>query len=802
MNRPTWALCALFTALVLFAVPSPAGASGVWYFHDARPCGVWGFADSTGFKHVEGMGPTTGSACASVYLDPDTTYAAVSGYCLTEYQGYTFEASIYMHNVGTKVAHPVTAKLEVTQGGLPNWVFVGSATVWVTHDGNAPPINGPIAGDFAFGVMTLSTFNEFLRVTIDYSQNPEQYATTLIYWNGTAQCNSALYAWPTAIPTDMVWCDSTAIGGGPPPHPPYWYNVVPVGPRRDFHVLVYDSDPTKYWSWVEPNGWTHNLHQVGCETWVSWTAADPADSLRTRQLAHFGFSNQDTAFWGLWTTTTAGSTNPHDSRADSTMAHRTEPNGSGQFVHVPTARRNVNLQSSQQFPGRVRADGAIAPVPGGGVALVVCGESGGVRSTDVYNSANGQFSLSQSLEGVSSEGSGCLAWSDFDGDGYPDLAVTGTADRGSVLEVYRNDDGTLQLFWQASVGLSSASVAWADYDGDGTPELLAMGQDGTTPRTIIYRYQAGTHTFVSDAELTGLYAGSADWGDYDGDGDPDLLLTGNDGTQPRTILYRNDPRGVLTDTGDHGIPGVTLSDAEWGDFDGDGHLDLAVTGQTGASVGAGRVYRNDGGGGFTQVADLLPVFQSSCAWGDYDRDGRLDIAFCGYDGSGPYSVVFRNIGTGFEYTSIDLPGVREGALCWGDVDGDCDPDLVLVGAGDSQNYTRIYKNILPDLVGVPDTGPQPQTARPELRVTSRPNPFNPRTTIRFDLPATGSVRLAVYDVAGRLVRVLVEGERPAGSHEAVWDGRDSTGRSAPSGSYLARLVAGGKVEGVRLSLVR
>jgi hypothetical protein len=83
-----------------------------------------------------------------------------------------------------------------------------------------------------------------------------------------------------------------------------------------------------------------------------------------------------------------------------------------------------------------------------------------------------------------------------------------------------------------------------------------------------------------------------------------------------------------------------------------------------------------------------------------------------------------------------------------------------------------------------------------------PNPFNPRTTIRFDLPAAGPVRLAVYDVAGRLVRVLVEGERAAGSYEAVWDGRDASGRSAPSGSYLARLVAGGEVEGVRLSLVR
>jgi hypothetical protein len=85
---------------------------------------------------------------------------------------------------------------------------------------------------------------------------------------------------------------------------------------------------------------------------------------------------------------------------------------------------------------------------------------------------------------------------------------------------------------------------------------------------------------------------------------------------------------------------------------------------------------------------------------------------------------------------------------------------------------------------------------------NHPNPFNPMTTIRFDLPAAGNARLAIYDLAGRLVRVLVEGERPAGSHEAVWDGRDASGRAVPSGSYLARLVAGGKVETVRMGLVR
>ena len=77
-----------------------------------------------------------------------------------------------------------------------------------------------------------------------------------------------------------------------------------------------------------------------------------------------------------------------------------------------------------------------------------------------------------------------------------------------------------------------------------------------------------------------------------------------------------------------------------------------------------------------------------------------------------------------------------------------------------------------------------------LAVGCSPNPFNPSTTLRFDLPVGGRVRLAVYDVAGRLLRTLLDVELPAGSHEAVWDGRDSAGRGMASGSYFARLLAG------------
>ncbi|RPJ47323.1 MAG: T9SS C-terminal target domain-containing protein, partial [Candidatus Latescibacterota bacterium] len=83
-----------------------------------------------------------------------------------------------------------------------------------------------------------------------------------------------------------------------------------------------------------------------------------------------------------------------------------------------------------------------------------------------------------------------------------------------------------------------------------------------------------------------------------------------------------------------------------------------------------------------------------------------------------------------------------------------------------------------------------------------PNPFNPSTRLRFDLPERAAVRLVVYDVAGRAVRVLVEETLGAGSYEETWDGRTEQGEDAASGVYWARLDAAGRTETTRLSLVR
>jgi hypothetical protein len=83
-----------------------------------------------------------------------------------------------------------------------------------------------------------------------------------------------------------------------------------------------------------------------------------------------------------------------------------------------------------------------------------------------------------------------------------------------------------------------------------------------------------------------------------------------------------------------------------------------------------------------------------------------------------------------------------------------------------------------------------------------PNPFNPSTVIRYELPQASLVRLEVYDALGQRVRVLVEGERSAGVYAVEWDGRNEAGQVVSSGVYLCRLQAGSFSQVQRMVLLK
>lgn len=83
---------------------------------------------------------------------------------------------------------------------------------------------------------------------------------------------------------------------------------------------------------------------------------------------------------------------------------------------------------------------------------------------------------------------------------------------------------------------------------------------------------------------------------------------------------------------------------------------------------------------------------------------------------------------------------------------------------------------------------EPAQVAEHFTLSSYPNPFNPGTTISYNIPTAGRVTLLVYDIQGRVVISLVDRHQPAGYHQTVWDGKDSSGRNVPAGVYIARLL--------------
>jgi hypothetical protein len=85
---------------------------------------------------------------------------------------------------------------------------------------------------------------------------------------------------------------------------------------------------------------------------------------------------------------------------------------------------------------------------------------------------------------------------------------------------------------------------------------------------------------------------------------------------------------------------------------------------------------------------------------------------------------------------------------------------------------------------------------------NEPNPFNPETSIRYTMPATGNVTINIYDASGRLVRSLVNGVSEAGSHNVTWNGTDNNNSPVSSGVYFYRLTAGKFSETKKMTLLK
>jgi hypothetical protein len=531
--------------------------------------------------------------------------------------------------------------------------------------------------------------------------------------------------------------------------------------------------------------------------------------------------------------------------------------------------------------------------------LVAASGSHDIAFTTLYNNTGGTFTDSGiALLGLARA---TAAWGDLDGDGDLDLAMTGLESGATfgTTRVYRNNGGTFTALPGPFLGVFGGSIAWGDYDGDGDLDLLVTGvmtaTAGGVAATRLYRNDGGGVFTSVPHPFPDCYDGAVAWGDYDNDGDLDVVITGVGNPPLFANIWRNNGDGTFTDAGAN-LPGTDLGFAAWGDYDNDGDLDLLFGGNSNDGF-ISRIYRNDNGVFNDANAGLLGEIWASAAWGDYDNDGDLDAMIIGYDPVAQVrrSILYRNDAGTFVNSGAVFHDVFLGTVIWMDFDNDGDLDLLLAGNDLGIDILRIYRNndaianaapsaptgLVVHPVGTsaefswsaavddhtpsaglsynvrlgttpggseivsPQSGsdgyrrlPGPGNAqsgltarvgsleigRPYywsvqavdaafagsafstegsfifgvtgvddvapptvLMLRAGPNPITGPATIFYALPAAGSVRLEIYDSSGRRVRTLARDPQGAGPHTATWDRLDERGRPVPGGAYFVRL---------------
>lgn len=376
---------------------------------------------------------------------------------------------------------------------------------------------------------------------------------------------------------------------------------------------------------------------------------------------------------------------------------------------------------------------------------------------------------------------------DLDQDGHMDFAAVS----GMVHEaaVWLHDDDAPTGYTKvilASDFEGGRSVRVADLDQDGRLDVVATcwvsdvrwwrntGPDPSTwPEQIIADgFTGGHHLNVADLDGDGhldvFGVAFADW---------DIDWWRNDGGQPITwtehhvvLNFRGVVQACAADLNNDGIPEIVGSSWILGSFNwwniaeytaGSGHLESTILDGEGATDGQHLVW------------DAQVPEGSSLQVRVRSADTPLDLG--GW--SAPLSsgdVLPAAQGRYLQYrVDMEIP------------DGVASPVLREIGLQSS--VAVVPDDETPGRMGLLDAWP---------------NPFNPRVTLAFDMAKDGQVRLGMYDLQGRRVATLVDGPRPAGRNQIVWDGCDQRGQGLPSGAYFARLESPSGHEVTKVSLVR
>ena len=328
------------------------------------------------------------------------------------------------------------------------------------------------------------------------------------------------------------------------------------------------------------------------------------------------------------------------------------------------------------------------------------------------------------------------AWGDYDNDGYLDLLLSGVGAEGVQTLLFKNNGGnSFTKIATTFPGLRSSNATWFDYNNDGNLDLFLAGkkEDGSLYSGLwknkgndagFEEVFMGTFPQINngDGNKSNRYVIAAD---YDGDGWTDLYVQGRteggDKNKGIAYLFRNvngesferidKPVKNKMSTGD-AKPFIQLSGggAAWADYDGDGFVDLLVSGEGidadkyDADYGYhgsynGAVYKNNGDGTFAEPIEFKGTEEGNAVWLDYDNNGKLDFAVAGvrWDEDASWNWrgdLYVNGAQGFtSYASAvtGLPGNKQSvSLDAGDANNEGFSDILYLNATDAAD--AIYLN--------------------------------------------------------------------------------------------------------------
>jgi hypothetical protein len=530
------------------------------------------------------------------------------------------------------------------------------------------------------------------------------------------------------------------------------------------------------------------------------------------------------------------------------------------------------------------------------------GPSGGANNFLYKNNGDGTFSKitgnTVTSDGASSDGS---SWGDFDNDGDPDLFVANWYGQNNLL--YKNEGGGSFTLQSASIVASDGGYSEAgslgDYNNDGFIDLYVCNSAGTR-KNFLYRNDGGgsfAKITAGDPVTDAFYSRSADWIDIDNDGDADLFVANeenqdeniyinngngtftstqifslighagnsassswedvdNDGdfdcfianynNQNNVLLLRNSDMTFTKVTGDPAVTdGGNSFGSAFGDVDNDGDLDLFVTNAFTAGTTKNFFYRNNGNGTFLKDTSFNTDagWSYGCAFGDYDKNGYLDLFIAKCYNQTENNALYKNNGGSNNWLLLDLAGTVSNGSAIGAVvkakasiggnpvwqmrrvagqTGYCGQTLQLhFGLGDAAVIDSLVirwpSGVVQTMTGVAVNVPLKVTEdstlttvrnTPNIPLEGRleqnfPNPFNPSTQIQYSVGGESSlpVTLKVYDTLGRDVATLVQEEQRPGHYLVDFSASAGTEQLA-GGVYFYRITAGDRVETKKMIYLR